>query len=143
MVNLNLTLVVELVLFLIFLWVTNKIVFRPLLRVIDTREERVQQDREQARLFSAEADALEQEYHGTLNKARRESARKIEQARREAQRRRVEEIDKRRGVVDREIAEVRLQNRQKVQAERQKFDLVVPDLAKRIEQSLGLSGGGQ
>ncbi|MCL4217240.1 MAG: hypothetical protein KJ052_09595 [Candidatus Hydrogenedentes bacterium] len=143
MVNLNLTLVVELVLFLIFLWVTNKIVFRPLLRVIDAREEKVQQDREQARQFSAEADTLEQEYHRTLTKARRESARKIELARREAQRRRAEEIDTRRDIVDREIVELRAQNRQKVRAERQKFEQVVPDLAKRIEQSLGLRGGGQ
>ena len=48
MVTLNLTIAVQLALFLLFLAVTNKLVLKPMLAVLDKRDEQVRQDEETA-----------------------------------------------------------------------------------------------
>ena len=44
MVTINLTLFVQLGLFLIFMWGARKLIFDPILKVLDSREEKLEQD---------------------------------------------------------------------------------------------------
>ena len=48
MVTINATIIVELVLFLLFLWGTQRYILAPVLKNIDEREDSIEQDRAQA-----------------------------------------------------------------------------------------------
>jgi len=83
-VTLNFTLVVELVLFLIFLWGATVLIIRPTLRVIDERDRHVGEQESEAAESETRAAELEKEYHHETANLRRIAEGKYYQARRQA-----------------------------------------------------------
>ncbi|HOH51273.1 MAG TPA: hypothetical protein PLI98_11085, partial [Candidatus Hydrogenedentes bacterium] len=74
MLSLDFTLVVELLLFLLFLWGTNRAVLRPLLRTMDARQLRMEQDRADAEAAARRAAELDAVYDRRLAAIHREAA---------------------------------------------------------------------
>jgi F-type H+-transporting ATPase subunit b len=70
MVSLNFTLVVELVLFVLFLFGTTRFILRPALKVIDEREAQMDADHAQAEECNTAAARLETEYQRAIAAAR-------------------------------------------------------------------------
>ena len=85
MVTLNLTLVIQVVLFLIFLWGTARFILRPILAGIDERENAIEVDHERAAADSTEAEALESQYAQALSAARLRADEAFRHARYETQ----------------------------------------------------------
>ena len=80
MITINLTLLIEFGLFILFLWVANKMMFRPILRVMDEREEKITGDTTNAERDSAEAQMAEERFITQITDAHQEAARRLRHA---------------------------------------------------------------
>lgn len=133
MVTLNLTILIQLALFLIFLTVTHKLVLKPMLGVLDQRDEQVRQDEETATASAESAAQLEQKYAGEIGTARRDASVKMAQARRDAITERIDKVNEQRRQIEEEVAQVRLEAEAQLEAERAGFPALAESLAGSIE----------
>ena len=85
MVVLNFTLLVLLVMFLGFLWLMHRFIFRPLLALMDARESQIADDKQTATSAAVEAAALEDQYGEAIALMHREASLRLVRARRQAQ----------------------------------------------------------
>jgi F-type H+-transporting ATPase subunit b len=85
MVVLNFTLFVLLGMFLGFLWVMHRFIFRPLLALMDARENQIADDKQTATSAAAEAAALEDQYGEKIARMHREASLRLVRAHRQAQ----------------------------------------------------------
>jgi len=85
MVTINATLLVLLGMFLGFLWAMHRVIFAPLLALLDAREAQIAGDRRTATEAAAEAVALEDQYNGEIARMHREANLRLSRARRQAQ----------------------------------------------------------
>lgn len=138
MVTVNFTLIVEVVLFLIFLWGANKLILRPTLDLRDAREEKVDSDFQEAQKLNAEAKRLQREYEEALREARRNANAALQQARREALQARMKRLKEAKEQGDREVMDVQEQMRAMIREQRRQFDQLTPDLAYAMARSLSL-----
>jgi F-type H+-transporting ATPase subunit b len=141
MVVLNFTLLVELGLFLIFLWGCNALVFRPVLGQLDTREEKIAGDLELALREEAQADALKQEYTRQIAGVRRAVSEEFRQARQAAQQEQDLRIAQLKKQMDEEVQVVRAQAHQQVEEQRPQCERLVPEVAAEVARKLGLGNG--
>ncbi len=141
MVVINLTFFTQLGLFLLFLAVMHLAVIRPALRVLDSRRQRVQEDHAQAEKDAQLARIAEINYVGELAASRRESARRIAQAHRDAQEKFKATLAERHKHAEKEVEQVRASALAQVQAERAHYDALSPQLAKAMMDRLGIGGG--
>jgi len=138
MVELNLTFIVQLLLFLVFLWGTHRFIIRPILRVIDEREVERKNARETAQSDTRRADALEQEYATKFRACQRKHHQRAEQARRAARKKYLADLGARTKEADQAVAAVRDAARTAAAAERDRYPALAPALAKAIEKRLEL-----
>lgn len=142
MVDINLTLLVQAGLFLVFLWAMNAFVFRPLLNRMDERDDQVQGDRRTAEEAAAQAAQLERQYASESASIHREASREVVRAHRkvqEAHLKRVAEV-KERG--DSELAAVRQEVSAAIAAEKAQYDELAQDLAHAMARTLGVNRNG-
>ncbi len=142
MVTLNLTLFVIAAMFLVFLWAMNLWVFRPLLKVMDARDDQFEDDRGKAESEAESAHALEREYASAVAVIHREASHTAYHAKRaaqEAHNQRVAELKKRE---ERELAEVRDAAMKEVAEERRHYPELVAQLAGTLAGQMGLEGHG-
>lgn len=132
MVAVNLTILVELGLFLLFLWLAARLVIRPALKTMDARDEAVAGDLRRADDVRAETEAAAAGRIAAVADARRAAAAKVEGGRREALARRADYIRERRRTNDAEIEALRKEARAAVQAQRGEFDGLAHDLVEPI-----------
>ncbi len=140
MISLNFTLVVELVLFLIFLGVTNRLIFRPLLRIMDEREATVARDKEQAAAAAQSASALEVENAERVTEAHRAAPHNLRSARDEAYRAYRLEMEELRKKADQELGLFRAEIAQQIDGQRTTYPDLVPSLVKSIDERLHVEG---
>jgi len=107
MVTLNLTLVVELVLFLLFLWGTHAFILNPTVKNLDDREEMVEGDLQQARVDTQEAEKLEATYQQETGRIYREADAAYREAFRKANQDHLEFLSSEREIADQAVAVVR------------------------------------
>ena len=138
MVNLNLTLFVELGLFLLFLWVTAKVIFRPMLDVMDAREAKTDQDRQDARTDLEQSEALEKQYTSAIFGDRRRARERSDRAHDDAYDHFITTVDKRQKQADEEVMRVRIDASKQVEAERMHYAALVPGVAQAMAGRLGL-----
>lgn len=138
MVTINLTLLVETGLFLVFLWMMHRYVFRPILRTMDDREHRLETDQGEAQRLEAEARSLEREYRHKLAVVHREASHRILSVQRQAQEEHLARIDalKKREIA--ELNEVRKEAQGQVDAERIHFPALADELHHLMARKLGL-----
>jgi F0F1-type ATP synthase membrane subunit b/b' len=143
MVALNLTLLVQLGLFLIFLWVTNAIILRPTLRVLDDRDSTLEKNREETASDTKEAQSLQSRVSKELATARRGGAVEVERARHDEMASRLEAMTKRKKEAEVMVGTVRDDLQKQVDAEREQYAPLVTTLSETIAQRLRKGGTGQ
>lgn len=140
MIALNFTLVVQLGLFLLFLWGTNRFVFRPLLRTMDARNDKLEQDRVHAETDAQEAKRLETLYTDRLTTAHQVAAQRLNKARYDAyqENRAALEAAKRRE--EAEVGAYRDALDQQVGGERAKFAALLPGIIEAMDRQVNTEG---
>ncbi|MBR5588792.1 MAG: F0F1 ATP synthase subunit B [Phascolarctobacterium sp.] len=85
MVNLNATLIAQILNFLFLVFVLAKFAYKPLLNIMEERKNKIAADLEAADAAKAEAEAVKSEYAAKLADARQEAQAIVEAARKSAQ----------------------------------------------------------
>lgn len=140
MVTLNTTILIELILFLIFLWGTGRFILRPVLRNIDKREENIEEDRAQATANSEDAKRLEGQYAQEWTAIRGNADDTYQRARSETVKGHAEAVADAHKWADQAVAEAREKARRTVAEQRDALKASVPEIADLIAGRLR-SGG--
>ena len=140
MVTINFTVVVELGLFLLFLWGTGRFVLRPLLKSVDEREAAVESDQQQAETDTIAAEKIEKQYASELVAARRGADERFREARTTTLRSQANIVTKRQHEGDGVVAATRAEADAQVDAERASFEQLAEDLAQTLSAKLGVGG---
>jgi F-type H+-transporting ATPase subunit b len=140
MVSVNFTLVVELVLFLIFLWGVHRIAIRPLMATMDDRAQKIEDDRAAAETDQTASVRLTESYRTELGAARREASQSMEAARRKAMSERLQRINARKQELDQTVLEAEQAAEAAVEAERTKYSEHLDGLTKAVLNQLGTGG---
>lgn len=138
MVTINLTFFLVLAMFLAFLWAMHRFVFKPLLALMDQREQQMAEDRAVAREASAEAETIEDEYKRRLAAIHRESNLHITRARRAAQEQHQAQVDAFKKRADEELQELRKEIRSDVNSQREQFAGLAREIASAMAKKLEL-----
>jgi len=137
------SLVFVLVLFLLFVFVLNRVLFRPIGKVLDQRRALIDGDTNEARAASRNSTARLAEYEAAIREARAEGYRRIEQQRIEAlaERQLVIEEAKRKAASDIERAKSDIENQ--ARAARGQLESDARKMAEQISRTLlGRAPGG-
>lgn len=81
----NLTFIINIIQFLILVWILNRILYRPVLRFINKRRGKIENLEEEAKNFRDEAQSLNKKRHNLLEEARKKHRDILEEARREGE----------------------------------------------------------
>jgi F-type H+-transporting ATPase subunit b len=84
LIELNWTFFVQVLNFLILMFILNKILYKPILKVLDERDERIMGGREKAKELIAESDTILNSYNGKLQISKIEALGTKNTARKEA-----------------------------------------------------------
>jgi len=136
MVTLNFTLVVELGLFLLFLWGTKAFVLRPVLRLLDTRDETIGEWTEEAAAKTEHAEALEREYAETIVAYHHEADERFREAYQAASNRHLDALHAARLEADAAVARVRAESMRQREQQREAIAAAAPELAAMIRERL-------
>jgi len=109
MIQINITAVFQLLSFLFLMFVLKKILFRPMLNVLDERKRTLETQAEKMLEFRRETRDKLQEYRGEIAAARRKALQIQEQTEREALELRAKKLSEKRGEAETELAYVREQ----------------------------------
>lgn len=140
MVSLNLTIVVEFTLFLVFYLVSRRYILAPLHRLIIERQERVRRDEEQARQLQQESERLGQAQAELLARAQAEASTRLRDARFSAYRQNRIEADERRRQADAEVAAFHGRVLAELEHERRRYPEVLPDLVEAVDRQINIEG---
>lgn len=141
MVVLNFTLFVLLGMFLVFFWAMGKFVFRPLLEVMDRREEKLSADLAGAEQENRSAEQSELVYASKVAALHRDENRRVRRAHWEflsAHNRRIIEIKERE---HRELEGQRLEAMRQIELQRDAFPAFVEEVAQAVSARLRLKRG--
>ena len=84
MISINATLVVQLINFLVLIWILNKILFRPILKIMTEREKSIQDAKKNMENLRVEADEKARIIEERLHKARKAASVTADEVRKEA-----------------------------------------------------------
>lgn len=132
MVTINLTIVIQVLLFLVFMWTMNKWVFAPVLTLLDARRETVERDKKQAGEAQETAVRLERKYAVEIAAIHREASQQVVQAHRAAQEAHNERVLKLKQEAEAELREVRERVMGEVSEQRKQYPSCVPELADAV-----------
>jgi F-type H+-transporting ATPase subunit b len=135
-VSLNFTLVIELILFLIFLWGTNKFILRPTVKTIDQREDLVRHNEQSTERDAVLATDLEAQHSIELSRLYRETEERVRDARRMAMNARSTRVQEEMKQADAEIAQFRTEVLAEVDQQRTEARNLAPQVAQAIESHL-------
>jgi len=142
MVTINLTIVVQVVLFLLFLWVVNKLVFQRVLHRLDERDYYLKQNAEGAKEDAQTAKSLEAEYARELSTARRAATVEFEREREAAMNERNERLARARQEGDAAVMAVEREGKAQIEEQRPQFDTLAAQVTELMAERLRLKGGG-
>ena len=140
MVTINLTILVQLGLFLGFMWLMSTYVFKPMLHLMDERSEGMARDKESAETLVQEAEKLESRYIGKISEINREASHQAYHARRAAQEAHNQTVAELRQREEEEVARAHAEAMAEVREERQKYPELTAALSEDIARLLGLKG---
>ncbi len=140
MVDLNFTLVVQLLMFLGFLWLMDHFVLRPLLKIIDKREGAINEDKEHAQADQVDAERLEQEYANALASAHVKANNMVAKALRGIQDEHNAQCNSLRETQQQEVNRIRKEAKALVSEQRSAFPEFGKTIAQTMMNRLGLGG---
>jgi F-type H+-transporting ATPase subunit b len=137
------SLVFVLVLFVIFVFVLNRILFRPISRVLDARQTLTEGSANEARAARRRYEAKLADYEATIRQARAENYRRLEQERAAALEERRKLIEAAKLHAHGQIADARLEIGQQAAQARSALESEAHQIADRISRTvLGRPVGG-
>lgn len=137
------SLVFVLILFVIFVFVMNRILFRPIGRVLDERETLIEGSANEARAARRRYEAKLADYEATIRQARAESYRRLEQERAAALEERRKVIEAAKQQAHEQIAQARAEIGRQVATARTTLESEARQIAERISRTvLGRAVGG-
>lgn len=141
MVGINFTLVVELLLFLLFLWGTNRFVLRPSVKTIDEREALIRHNEASSARDEQDAVELELRYESELSRLHREADERVREARRKALDARLDAVQKEMKQADAAIMHYRNEMAARIENQTERAKEMAPEIAATIQRRLreGLS----
>jgi F-type H+-transporting ATPase subunit b len=140
----NVTLVVVIILFIIFVFVLNQILFKPIGKVLDERETLTEGAAAEARAAARQYQARLNNYEETIRQARAESYRKLEQQRKAALDERSKLVESARALAEAEIAKARAEVAAQTAEARTALEQESRQIAEQISRTLlgrALGGG--
>lgn len=140
MVTINFTLIVEAVLFLLFLWGTTAFILRPTLKAMDERDASVETDLEQEQTDNEEAGVLEGRYAEGMAAIRRSSDEEFRKERRRALEAHAGTMAGERHKADEAVAGTREEALGQVESQRETYKTLAPDLARLLAEKLKIRG---
>jgi F-type H+-transporting ATPase subunit b len=143
MVNVNLTLLVELGLFLVFLLLMHRLVLRPLMDLLDRRDAQVEGDLAAAQDVTAKADAMEAALRTEITNLHRKASKEIVKVHREAQEEHAAVVANLKHREARELIAIHDAFMAQLDVERAHLPELATGISTAIRQRLGLSGGQQ
>ena len=138
MVTVNLTLFVVLGMFLVFLWAMHRFVFTPALRLTDTREAQMVEDRNVARTVSGEAAQLEDDYKAKLSALHREANLRITRTHRMAQEEHHGKVEALKKKGEQELRALRKEIADEIAAQQEQFTSLSREIAQAMAERLEL-----
>jgi F-type H+-transporting ATPase subunit b len=84
MISINATLVVQIINFLVLIWILNRILFKPILRIIEERETVLEDSRTEMKRLKVEAEEKAHSLDVQMRQARKEAAARRDDARDQA-----------------------------------------------------------
>lgn len=141
MVTLNFTIVLEVGLFLLFLFGMARWVFRPALATLDAREALVERNRASAETALREAESLEDEYRQAVARMRHEADEAVRDARRKALDDLAAQMLEKQREADARIHAIREESARLRETQRADMERLAPELAEAIARQLGVGDG--
>jgi F-type H+-transporting ATPase subunit b len=139
----NVTLVVVLILFIVFVVVLNQILFKPIGKVLDERESLTEGAAAESRAASRQYQSRLNHYEETIRRARAEIYHKLEQRRKVALEERGKSIEAARAQAEAEIARAREQVAAQAAEARTTLEQESRQIAEQISRTvLGRAVGG-
>ena len=132
----NITLLIQLILFLLFVALVRTFLVKPYSRVIEEREAIIQKNTEQALKLRNEAQKYIEEANSILERGRRESNEILQQAKREAEKLRAEILAKVELETQEEIAKAVEEIRNSLQVEKKKLEERIKEVAELITKKV-------
>jgi F-type H+-transporting ATPase subunit b len=74
MISLNATFIVQVVNFLLLMWILNRLLFRPILKSLEEREGRIRRHQENMKNFVSQAQEAKEGYGASMERAQAEAA---------------------------------------------------------------------
>lgn len=137
MVTVNFTLVVLLVMFLAFLGAMHRLIFTPLLALMDRRNDQIADDKQTAIKAAEEATALEDDYGAKIAQIHREASVRLGRAHRQAQEEHHAHVAAFKAKAEKEIATLAQSLAGEIDSQRDQFDALSSDIhhamAKKLE----------
>jgi F-type H+-transporting ATPase subunit b len=136
MIQIDQTLIIQIVNFIIFLFIVNYLIFKPIVRVIDERRERIEGTTGKARLMEAEFQKKLQDYEGRIQEAKAQAASEKDTLRRQGESLSKEIVEKARTELARDIPIIRRQIATETDQARRKLEKMAQDMAKDIARQI-------
>lgn len=136
MININATLLVQLVNFLLLMYLLNRLLFRPMLRVLEERSQRTEGRRKQAAQITSEGQALWDDYQKRLQAAKADADRTRTQVIRQAEAQRDRLLEDASAEADKAVAQVRARLRAESEDARKALRAQVGPLAAAVAQRI-------
>jgi F0F1-type ATP synthase membrane subunit b/b' len=140
MVDINFTLLVELGLFLVFLWGTHALIIKRVVRHTDARDQALEEDERATHADLDEAKQLETRFTSSVAGARRSASAGLEQARHHALAGRTQLLDERKRKADAVVTQLRTELEGVVEKARNEHAALAPSLAGDIVRRLDVDG---
>jgi F-type H+-transporting ATPase subunit b len=136
LIDLDGTILVQLAVFFIALVVLRALVFKPMLRVFEAREEAIDGARREARRMEQEARAAGDKFDDEMRSLRSSATAERERLRQEGQRLERTILDKVRQETQRELGDAEAQLQTEARRLRADIDATIPKLAAQIAEKL-------
>ncbi|NIS69610.1 MAG: hypothetical protein GTO12_11855 [Proteobacteria bacterium] len=132
MIEINQSLIIQIVNFIIFLWILNYLIFKPIVRVLNERRERIEGQVEKARDMEAEIQKKLEEYEARIQDAKGQAANEKERFRRQGENMAKEVLEKARAEMARDIPIIRKQIAGETERVRRELEQRAQEVAREI-----------
>lgn len=140
MIAINLTFFIEMALFLLFFLLARRWVFLPVIQMMDRRADTVRRDESAREAAHRDTERMAQEYRVKLTDADQDAARRIERARYTGYRENRQLMEALKQQVDTEVDAYHEQMRRRVEAQRQEFPQLIPELVEAMDRQIKTGG---
>ncbi len=136
MIELNYTILIQMVIFIALVLILNKVLYQPIFRILDERKRLVEGGLEEAKSLSEEAQKMLQEYEAKLIEARQNAVKIVNEAKIAAQEEQKKALAEARKEFEESLAKLREQLEKEKEEARKKLHQTVNYLAILIAEKM-------